>query len=237
MADDFSDDGKETNPGKPGRAAWSPSVDQRTLVRQMTADGAGHEAIADALEISVPTLRKYCGDELRDRMGAHNLFAAAGDVPPVVAQASPPAKRAGAGGRKRYQPLARDRQRVAALIASGMTVADVARALELSEPTLRRHFRPDLETGAVRKRAEVVDAVFRAAIKGSVAAQKLALELIDKADLGALSRNLGKGAASTPGAEPPRPAAIGKKEQADHDARDVMATGAWSFLTGGDQAH
>lgn len=221
---------KENKQPRPGRSAWSPSDDQRALVRQMTADGAGHEAIAAALEISVPTLRKYCADELRDRMGAHNLFVAAGDQTPAGAAPAPKPKRPGAGGRKRYQPLTSDRESVSALVASGMQVADVARALDITEPTLRRHFREELATGGLRKRAAVIKAMFRSAIKGNVAAQKLAIEMMDKADLGELSRSLGESAplGATPDNE--RAANLGKKEQADRDAESVVASGEWSGL-------
>jgi len=225
---------KENKQLRPGRAAWSPTDEQRALVRQMAVAGEGHDAIAAALEISVPTLRKYCADELRDRMGAHNLFAAAGDQPPAGAPIVPRPKRPGAGGRKRYQPLTRDRERVSALIASGMPIADIARALDITEPTLRRHFREELATGSARKRAEVIDALFRSAIKGNVAAQKVAIEMMDRADLGELSRNLGQSAPAPAAPEQERPAPLGKKAQADQDAQSVIETGKWaSLLPGG----
>jgi len=224
---------KENKQPGPGRAAWSPTDDQRALVRQMAAAGDVHEAIAAALDISVPTLRKHCADELRDRMGADNLFAAAGDQAPAGAPRAPTLKRPGAGGRKRYQPLARDRERVAALVAAGMPVGDIARALDITAPTLRRHFRDELATGGARKRAEVIDALFRAALKGSVAAQKLAIEMMDRADLGELSRNLGQGAAASAAPEAERAEPLGKKAQADQDARGVIEKSRWAGLLAG----
>jgi hypothetical protein len=216
---------KET---KPGRAAFVPTEEQRFRVMEMAADRLGHPVIASEIGISVPTLRKAFAAELKERLGAENLFAAAGDENPAPVPVPRRACKPGAGGRKRYHANSADREKVAVLVSSGMTVEQIARAMPLSEPTLRRCYGVDLETGALRKRAEILVALHRTAMKGNVAAQKEAIAIMDRARLEQLQDQV-RGKAT---AKPEAPAAdpIGKKEQAQLDAHNVVEVSDWANL-------
>lgn len=227
MDDANSSGGKKET--KPGRHAFVPSDEQRETVRRMASDRLGHPVIAAEIGISVPTLRKAFAEELKDRMAGGNLFAAAAEEIPAPQPAPPRAKRPGAGGRKRYQPEKADREKVAVLVSSGLTVEQIARAMSLSEPTLNRAFKAELETGAIRKRAEMLVALHKTALKGNVAAQKEALAIMDRARLEQLQDDLrSRGAASKPDAPSAEP--LGKKEQAQLDAHGVVTKGPWAEL-------
>ena len=225
-------DGKKEK--RPGRAAFVPTDDQRATVARMASEWLGHPVIAEEIGISVPTLRKAFATELKERLGEDNLFVAAGDAIPDPAPAPARSKRRGAGGRSRYKASDRDREKVAVLVAAGMTVDEIARSMALSEPTLRRYYAAEIETGALRKRGEMLMALNRAALKGNVAALKESLAIMDRANLEALQdvlRGKGKAEAPAPAASSPPPAAdVGKKAQADLDAHGVVTRGPWADL-------
>lgn len=231
MDDAHSSGGKKEK--GPGRKAFVASDEQRATVRQMAAERLGHPVIAAEIGVSVPTLRKVFAEELKERIGEGGLFSSATDLIPTPHPAPPRQKRSGAGGRKRYQPGDRDREKVAVLVAAGMTVDEIARAMSLSEPTLRRYYGAEIETGALRKRGEMLMALNRAALKGNVAALKESLAIFDRANLEALQNAMrGKGKAEEPApAAPsaPTPASdVGKKVQAEIDAHHVATGGAWA---------
>lgn len=86
----------------------------------------------------------------------------------------------------------------------------------ISRPTLEKHFAHELTVGAYEKRQEIIDAMFKTAKKGNVAAQKAYV-------------------AMTPGIAPPplesaRTPKLGKKEQANADAGGAQAGTAWEDL-------
>lgn len=228
MDDADSSGGKKGK--RPGRAAFVPSDDQRATVRRMASERLTHPVIAAEINISVPTLRKKFAEELKDRSASGGLFGDAADIP---AMKPPPAKpkRHVAGGRKPYEPGARDREKVEILISSGMSVEDIARSMAITEPTLRKHFAAELETGALRKRGEMLVALHRTALKGNVAAQKEAIAIMDRARLEQLQDQVrGKKEHAKPDAPAAEP--VGKKEQAQLDAHGVVAHGPWSVLVG-----
>lgn len=235
MDDANSSGGKKET--KAGRKPFVPSDEQRATVQRMASERLGHPVIAAEIGISVPTLRKVFAEDLKERLAGGNLFAAIGDEAPARVPSPAKVRRAGTGGRKRFEPQDRDREKVAVLVSSGLTVEQIATAMSLSEPTLRRAFRTELETGAVRKRAEMLVALHRTALKGNVAAQKEALAIMDRANLEALQDHLrGKGkpeAAAPSGSTAPAPPpadALGKKEQANLDAHSVVTKGPWADL-------
>lgn len=231
----YSDGKKET---KRGRSAFVPTEAQRETVKRLAAERLGHPVIAEEIGVSVPTLRKAFAAELKERLGDENLFAAAGEPDPDRAPAPARPRRRGAGGRKSYAPTERDREKVAVLVSAGMTVDQIAQAMALTEPTLRRHFRAELETGAIRKRAEMLVALHRTALKGNVAAQKEALAIMDRANLEDLQDRLRGKAPSKPSdtgsvpAAAPAPDPVGKKVQAEMDAHSVVTKGPWGDLIG-----
>lgn len=75
-------------------------------------------------------------------------------------------------GRPEFKPDRKARQTVERLVFTGMTQAHIARALGISLPTLRLHFVDELETGAARKKAEVINMLFASARGGNVSAQR-----------------------------------------------------------------
>lgn len=213
---------------RPGRAAFVPSDDQRATVRRMASDRLVHPVIADEIGISVPTLRKVFVEELKDRVSSGGLFGDATELIPTRQAPAAKQERRGSGGRKPYQPGDRDREKVEVLVASGMPVEDIARAMAITEPTLRKHFAGELDTGALRKRSEMLVALHRTALKGNVAAQKEAIAIMDRARLEQLQDQVrGRAVAKSeaPAADP-----VGKKEQAQLDAHGVVTRGPWSAL-------
>ena len=71
-----------------------------------------------------------------------------------------------------FRPSSEQRERVGVLAASGLSEDAIARALDISRPTLRKHFREEMLTERAERRAQVLLAMYKAAIRGNVAAQK-----------------------------------------------------------------
>jgi hypothetical protein len=100
-------------------------------------------------------------------------------------------------GRKKLKVTNELREKVAVLRAAGMERDEIADAVGCSERTLRTYFLPELNEGRSEKRAAVIEALFAAAIGGSVSAAKAFLALGARAD-------------AIPPA--PKPEKLGKKE-------------------------
>lgn len=106
--------------------------------------------------------------------------------------------------------------------AAGMSDADIARAVGVSKDAAQRYFRPELENGRARKRAELLDLAMKAArTTGKPAAIKLASQLIDKGDA-AIPSDLP--------AQPVRAERLGKKEEVTRRARDLDGRSEWGRL-------
>jgi predicted transcriptional regulator len=194
----------------PGRRAFAPSDDQRALVRRMA--GAPLGKVAGVLGISVPTLRKAFAEDLKSDAGA-GLFD-----PEVARRMSVPIPRriaAAAGGRPVFRPSEGHRRQVMELASVGRPVKAIALAMGLSEPTLRKHFAAELETGAEKVEADIIRALIGKARGGSVAAQKHVLDMIGRARLDQMQASLSEPAATR--AETP-----GKKLQAAIDAQEMI---------------
>ena len=67
------------------------------------------------------------------------------------------------GGRPRYTPTEKERAQCRALAAMGVPHTDIAIVLQVSTPTLRRHFRTELDAGAIEANAKVAQSLFRQA--------------------------------------------------------------------------
>ena len=76
-------------------------------------------------------------------------------------------------GRPAHEPTATKRQLVAILAGGGWTQAQLAVLLDIDIDTLTKHYRHELTVVAAEKRAEVMQAIYRSAKKGSVPAAKL----------------------------------------------------------------
>lgn len=110
------------------------------------------------------------------------------------------------GGRPAHKPTTASRREVEELVSCGMSEDDVARAIGLTTPTVRKHYADELLTGRARRRAEVIKLLYRNARKGNVSAQR---KLEDMTSLAGIAR--------------PREAkepALGKKERAAAEARN-----------------
>jgi hypothetical protein len=100
-------------------------------------------------------------------------------------------------GRKKLKVSNELRDKVSILRAAGMEREEIADAIGCSERTLRTYFLPELNEGKSVKRAAVIEALYAAAMTGSVSAAKAFLALGAKAD-------------AIPPA--PKPEKLGKKE-------------------------
>lgn len=113
--------------------------------------------------------------------------------------------------RKPHQPTPKTREKVAICKLGGMSDESIALALGISRPTLLKAYKAELTTVAAEKRAEVLRAMFTAAKKGNVAAQK-ALLARTEGQVGASGEKLGK------------------KEQAQADAGKAQQGTDWADL-------
>ena len=69
-----------------------------------------------------------------------------------------------------HKPTAETRSTVAALASFGVTGHAIAAQLGISQPTLRKYYRHDLDTGAVAANAKVAGTLFKLATGGNVTA-------------------------------------------------------------------
>lgn len=67
------------------------------------------------------------------------------------------------GGRPQYEPTDKERAQVRTLAGMGIPHTDIAIVLQISAPTLRRHFRRELDAGAIQANAKVASSLYRAA--------------------------------------------------------------------------
>ena len=66
-------------------------------------------------------------------------------------------------GRRAHRPDATSRRQVEAMSAYGVPEADVARVIGIDPKTLRKHYRTELDTGAVKATAKVAEFLYRKA--------------------------------------------------------------------------
>ena len=130
-------------------------------------------------------------------------------------------------GRPPFAPTARDRRAVEAMAAAGIGQAQIALVMDIGQPTLRRHFRRELDVGAIQAQVTVTTALFREATrrtKPSVRAMELWLRC----------RCGWREAAAPELPREPRPEPLGKKQQASLDAKTAHVGTSWEDLLGPD---
>lgn len=66
-------------------------------------------------------------------------------------------------GRPPYTPTEKDRTQVKMLSGMGVTCADIALFLEISEPTMRKYYQHELDIGFVQANAQVAQSLFKQA--------------------------------------------------------------------------
>lgn len=114
-----------------------------------------------------------------------------------------------------FKPTPKQRHTVSVVAGAGVSHEEIAIGMGISRPTLEKHFAHELTTGAYQRRQEVLNAMFRAAKMGNVAAQKAYTALTPKV-------------AAPPLPAEPKPA--GKKEQAASAAVTAQAGTGWEAL-------
>lgn len=73
-------------------------------------------------------------------------------------------------GRPAFEPTDAQRRLVEGLASRGSSVEDIAQLVEISEPTLRKHFHYELRRGLIKGRALNSQRLAEAAAKGNVTA-------------------------------------------------------------------
>ena len=73
-------------------------------------------------------------------------------------------------GRPKFAPTAEQHKFVLSMAACGFRHEDVARVLEISEPTLRKHFREELRQGAPTANRIIAQKLFEKAKDGDIVA-------------------------------------------------------------------
>lgn len=119
-------------------------------------------------------------------------------------------------GRPAYQPTERDRKQVKTLAGMGVPHEQLCKLIGVSKPTLEKHFRAELDTGLAEANAQVAQSLFKMATdkdRPNVAAAIFWM----KAQAGWQDR----------------PAELGKKEQAEVEARTAEKDTGWDGLIGG----
>lgn len=115
--------------------------------------------------------------------------------------------------RPEFKPTPKMRRDVSIAAGAGISHEEIALGMGIAKMTLQKHFAFELTTGAYQRRQEVLNAMFRAAKKGNVAAQKAYAALTPKAS-------------APPAWEKPE----GKKAQAAADAVTAQAGTGWESL-------
>lgn len=122
------------------------------------------------------------------------------------------------GGRPAFQPTEEQRQYVSVGAAGGMSHEEIAIGLGIARMTLLKYFEVELSTAAYRNRLNVLNAMYDAAMKGNVAAQKAFLATTPQGSTVPLEAQATK-------TEP-----LGKKAQANMDAITAQVGTEWDDL-------
>jgi hypothetical protein len=113
--------------------------------------------------------------------------------------------------RPTFKVTAKNKKQVAVAAGAGMDHKDIAAALGISLPTLRKHFKVELKQGANQKRLEVLMSLHAGARKGSASAARLYLALLNP----------------PPSAKVLAGGPQGKKAQQDEDAKTAHKGTDW----------
>lgn len=119
-------------------------------------------------------------------------------------------------GRPEFVPTAKFRKQVEVWLGGGMSLEEVARMLGMSKNTLKKHLPEETTVGRLRRRSDVISAMYNQAVKGSVTAMRAYLGLNDSG----VSHELAENAPTNPDAEVKAPK-LGKKEQRAIDAQNA----------------
>lgn len=115
-------------------------------------------------------------------------------------------------GRPEHVRTERNAQKAALLFALGHEVKDVAAALCITQPTLRKHYFSEVQQRTamqLKLKAEVLAQLFDQAKAGNVGAMKKLLEQAEKGELAALNAAVKNRPSEKPKKAPP----VGKKQE------------------------
>ena len=147
-----------------------------------------------------------------------------GDVPEEDGEATdlfgePWRELAGRRGRRSLRFPEATYSKVEALAGLGMAQRDIAEAVGISEPSLRKYFRPELTRAYGSTKAKLLTALMTKAEAGSVPAITKALERLEAGGAAPLARR----------AEP-KEKPLGKKEATAQRARNPATDSTWGGL-------
>jgi hypothetical protein len=130
-------------------------------------------------------------------------------------------------GRPAFKPTPAMRRTVELMVACGDSQETVARALDIDDDTLRKHFPEELKNGWAKKRREVLRWLEAGARKGNATLIKRLEEMtrLQGAATDFEGRGDEKGAAST--SAPSRSRKLGKKEQQREEAFAAGLNSEW----------
>ena len=120
------------------------------------------------------------------------------------------------------------RERVRAWAAAGVKHQDIGNLLGISQPTLRKHFRKELQATASERLALQIARLQEMSEKGNVAAMKALVGIFQKHVTTEAMQSYGDAPAAQQ-AEP-KPVKRGKKEQAHADAQTAGTGTEWQDL-------
>jgi AcrR family transcriptional regulator len=206
---------------KRGRSAFVVTDAARAAVADGAKAGWTVERIADAIGVSVVTLRKYFADQLKAEPDPGGLFDET--LPVMPAPAEP--VRTKAGGRKAYKPSAEARAEVTLLVAASVPHKVIASRLGISLPTFGRAFREEITEAYAKERAALLLDMRKAARNGNVTAQHKLIEILDQREMGRLREQV-----SQPDLEEVPERAKGKKEAEAERAKAALDDPEWSGL-------
>jgi hypothetical protein len=127
-------------------------------------------------------------------------------------------------GRPPHQPSAGDRTKVKVMAGLCIPDYDIAKVMQLSLPTLRLHYRLELEIGHIEQTAMVGQSLVKAALNGNVQAQRFYLQC----RAGWIEARAPAGEQPAAGEETP-----GKKEAAQRASLGAEVGTAWAGLLAG----
>jgi hypothetical protein len=155
-----------------------------------------------------------------------NFFVVEWDID-LLGDPVPPGR--GKRGRTGHIPTVENRRKVMVLAAFDRCEADIAAAVGISEPTLRKHYFRELAArreARARLDAKLIMALLAKVEKGDTGAIDKFFKRLDRHDL-ITGRVM---APPTKSARPAQPARKGKKEQLADDARAGSTSGEWGSL-------
>jgi AcrR family transcriptional regulator len=68
------------------------------------------------------------------------------------------------GGRPPHEPTEATRKQVESMAGFGITAADIAKTLGISETTLRKHYRDEIDLGTIKANSAVAQSLYKKAL-------------------------------------------------------------------------